>query len=751
MRKLMWFTIGFCGASAIGAYLLFGNLLAVLAVAALILSGLTWLVCRRLDQKPVPAVLLLGLALGLLWFWVYDGGYLSPVRDLDGVITQASIEILDYSYETDYGCAAEGNASWQGRTYRIRLYLNDRQILNPGNIVTGSFKFQTTDGTGEKEATFHRGNGIALIAKQVGEVTVEHPETPWWYYPGAHIRQSLIDRIVEIFPADTAAFAKALLLGDDTDLDYAVNTAFKVTGIRHIIAVSGLHVSILFGLVYMVAGKNRYLTALLGIPVLALFAAVAGFTPSVTRACLMHGLMMVGLLFEREYDPPTALAFSALVMLAVNPLVVTSVSFQLSVGCMVGIFAFAQPMKAWLLDDKRLGHATGKSMKAKLVRAFAGSVSVSLGAISITTPLSALYFGAVSLISPLTNLLTLWVVTLVFYGIMAVCALGLLWIPGAQMLALLVSWPIRYILGITQLLSRIPMAAVYTTGELVVWWLLFVYILLGLFLVMKNRKPMIFSCLAVLSLCAALLGSWIPPMLDGCRMTVLDVGQGQSIILQSYGKTYLVDCGGSYADDAADLAAETLLSMGISRIDGLILTHYDADHAGGAEMLLTRIDADALYLPAWEDTQAVAQTLSAYDGGTMYRMEQDLELRWRDTTLTVITSELRDSGNESSLCVLFQADNCDILITGDRGTLGEELLLRRIDLPELEVLVVGHHGSKYSTGQALLDKTSPQIAVISVDADNRYGHPAQEVLERLEAAGCTVLRTDEDGTIIIRR
>ena len=158
MRKLMWFTIGFCGASAIGAYLLFGNLLAVLAVVALILSGLTWLVCRRLDQKPVPAVLLLGLALGLLWFWVYDGGYLSPARDLDGVTTQASIEILDYSYETDYGCAAEGNASWQGRTYRIRLYLNDRQILNPGFLCRKKGPYCLM----EKSAFIHRPQFIRL-------------------------------------------------------------------------------------------------------------------------------------------------------------------------------------------------------------------------------------------------------------------------------------------------------------------------------------------------------------------------------------------------------------------------------------------------------------------------------------------------------------------------------------------------------------------------------------------------------------
>ena len=294
MRKLMWFTIGFCGACAVGVYLLAGNLLVVLAAVALMTAGAAWLLCRRWNKKPVATVILLGLAAGMLWFWCFDGGYLRPPRGLDGVTTKASIEILDYSFRTDYGCAAEGSASWQGRTYRIRLYLDGSQVLNPGDIVSGTFRFQTTDGTGQKAATFHRGNGITLIAKQVGEVTVDNPQTPWWYHPGAYIRQHLIDLMELVFPEDTQAFARALLLGDDTDIDYELNTAFKVSGIRHIIAVSGLHVSILFGFVYMATGKHKVLTAVLGIPVLALFAAVAGFTPSVTRACLMHGLMMVG-------------------------------------------------------------------------------------------------------------------------------------------------------------------------------------------------------------------------------------------------------------------------------------------------------------------------------------------------------------------------------------------------------------------------------------------------------------------------
>lgn len=751
MRKLMWFAVGFGTACAAGAYLPFGNVLAVLAAVSLFLAGTAWLLGKRWKPLMACAVACVGLAVGFLWFWNFDGGYLSPARELDGVTTQASVEITDYSFEAKYGICADGNALWQGKTYRIRLYLNDVNALNPGDVVSGVFRFRITHEGGQDTATFHRGNGIALLAYQAGEISVERPNLPWWHYPAAYLRETILGTIQTVFPSDTESFARALLLGDDHDLGYEINTAFKISGIRHIIAVSGLHVSILFGLIYMIAGKRKVLTTLIGLPILVLFAAVAGFTPSVVRACVMNALMMLAMLFEKEYDPPTALAFSALVMLAVNPLVVTSVSFQLSVGCMAGIFLFANRIKNWLLDDKHLGHSQGKTLKAKLVRAFAGSVAVSLGAISLTTPLSAFYFGTVSLISPLTNLLTLWMVTFAFYGIMTVCALAVISTGFAQGLAWLVSWPIRYILAVASLLADVPMAAVYTRSEPIVCWMVLCYLLLAVFLLRKGKQPLLTSCVGITGLCAALLVSWILPMTDNCRMTVLDVGQGQSIILQGEGKTFVVDCGGDYADSAADITAETLLSMGIHRIDGLILTHYDYDHAGGAGYFLSRIDADALFLPVMNEESEMALLLGDWNKGALYYLEENLELSWGNSKLTVLKSDIPNSGNESSLCVLFQSANCDILITGDRGTLGEGLLMKSYDLPKLDVLVVGHHGAADAAGEALLAKTAPQYAVISVGAHNSYGHPAQETLDRLIRAGCRILRTDMDGTIMIRR
>ena len=132
-------------------------------------------------------------------------------------------------------------------------------------------------------------------------------------------------------------------------------------------------------------------------------------------------------------------------------------------------------------------------------------------------------------------------------------------------------------------------------------------------------------------------------------------------------------------------------------------------------------------------------------------VSQDICITFDSAKITLIPSRSNLSDNESGLCVLFQTQNCDILITGDRSIAGEQELMRYLDLPELEVLIVGHHGSKYSTSVELLEKTSPEIAIISVGADNLSGHPTQETIQRLLEAGWEIYRPDLHGTIVYRR
>ena len=459
----------------------------------------------------------------------------------------------------------------------------------------------------------------------------------------------------------------------------------------------------------------------------------------------MHGLMTIALLFDKEYDPPTALSFAVLVLLCCNPWSITDVGFQLSVGCMAGISLFSTRIQSWLLEKSRLGRFRGK-WKAW----FSSGVAITISSNIVTTPLCAHYFGMVSLLGMVTNLLALWVISFVFYGIMAVCIVALVSVKTAMAIAWVISWPIRYVLLIADTISAIPVAALYTQSIYILLWLVLAYVLLAVFLLMKKKQPLLLGCCAALSLTVVLFASWMEPLTDECRVTVLDVGQGQCILLQSEGKNFLVDCGGSDDAHAADEAAALLLSQGIRKLDGLILTHYDRDHAAGAAYLLTRVGTDTLYLPNCVDTDGTASALLSYTECVTYHVTQDVTITFGDTKITLVPSESHLDNNESGLCVLYQTKNCDILITGDRSAAGERELLEHMKLPELEVLIVGHHGSKYSTCRELLIKTSPQYAMISVGAENNYGHPTDEVLQRLEEAGCVVYRTDQNGTIVYR-
>ena len=745
MRKLMWFTIGFTAACAAGVYLASGIWLLLLGVFCAV--GLMGMFFIGSAQSRRVVCLLIGCVVGFLWLFGFDRLYLQSARQLDEQALILSIEVTDYSSPTNMGVTAEGRTVLDGKTYQIQFYLNEAIPLSPGDRVEGGFVLQYTGG-GEESPTYHRGKGIFLLAYPKGANDVQHQQNVPSRYLAPVLRQKILALLESIFPADTAPFAKALLIGDTSDLSYKTVTALKISGIYHIVAVSGMHVSILFALVYMLCGKHRVFTAIFGIPILCLFAAVAGFSPSIVRACVMQVLMILALLINKEYDPPTALAAAVLLLLTGNPLTITSISFQLSVGCIVGIFLFTQRIHDYLLKDTPLGPAKGKSLKAKLTRWVVASVSVTLGAMSVTAPLCALYFGSVSVIGILTNLLILWSISFVFYGIMAACALGAVWLPLGIGISWVLSWLIRVILWVTDMISRVPVASVYTSSVYIVAWLIFAYILLTVFLKTKKKHPWILTCCLLAGLIGAIVCSWVEPRLDDFRITAVDVGQGQCLILQNDGKYYMVDCGGDTGEKAADKASQLLLSQGIFRLDGLIITHYDEDHAGGADELLSRIPADTIYLPVIDGENEIRDVLMQEYGSKIQWVEKELLLNAAD--ITIYPSDNRTDANESSLCILFQPGDCDILITGDRSFEGEAELMNQVTLPDLEILVAGHHGSKTSTSWDLLNATRPEIAIISVGADNRYGHPTWETLERLNLFGCGIYRTDLEGTIIFR-
>ena len=748
MRKLMWLSVGFALACVVGMYFLQGRWYFLASgVAAALVAVCLWLM-QRYSKIRVAAVLLFGCMIGFVWLSVFESVYLSVPRGVDNKRMILTLTATDYAQENDYGSVVQAKGNLNGKVYTMQVYLPKHTDISPGDTLTARYTLRSTLPGGSADSPYRTSGGTFLIAKAMRMPDiVETDSLPWTGYP-AYVHQIVKQTITDSLPADVAGFAIALLIGDTDGIDYETDVSFRTSGISHIIAVSGFHVTALFGFVYMLAGKKRFLAAAIGLPVLFFFAAVAGFSPSIMRACIMHSLMVIAMLFNKEYDAPTALGFAVLLMLLMNPWAVTNVGFQLSVACMIGILLFAEPIKQWIMNRQFVSRRKGRWKK--LAGGMAVSVGMSVGSTITVTPLCAYYFGVVSFVGVITNLLTLWVITAIFYCVLTVCLIGLIWMPVARILGWLVAWPIRYVLMTAKILSSLPISAVYTDSIYIVQWLIFVYILLILSLLLHKKLIRTTACCAVIALCLALTASWMPPRMDECKMTVLDVGQGQCILLQSQGKTFMVDCGGDYDTQTADIASNALLSQGIFSLDGLILTHYDADHAAGVAYLLSRIPADLIYLPNCNDAEgSIERILSVHDGLEIL-VDREVCITFDGTQITLIPSFNDLSDNESGLCVLFQRGNCDILITGDRSTAGERELMRHVDLPDLEVLIVGHHGSRYSTGYALLEKTRPEIAIISVGEDNLYGHPTDETLQRLREAGCVVYRTDLHGTVIYR-
>ena len=749
MRTLLWFTVGFsaaCGALCLG-WTVSPGLAAGILLPLLLIS---LLLRRKWEKTTALAPIVLGLLAGLLWTDCFSGTYLEPARQLDGTNRRVSISVHTVSRKTAHGATVDGQLYLEGKPYQVRLYLERDLQLRPGDRLTGSFRFRYTGEGGLQESGYHQGRAIFLVANQKGALQTERNADWSFRIMAMKLQKKLLDSLEAVFPADTLGFAKALLLGSTGDLRYETDVDFQISGIRHVIAVSGLHVSILFSVIFLASFGNRFTMPLLGFPVLALFASVAGLSPSVVRACIMQGLLILSILCNREYDAPTALAFAVLFMLVLNPMTLLSVSFQLSVGCLIGILAFAEPLCSWILDHKCMQYKKKRGRKSKFVHFLAGSLSITLSAAVVTTPLSVWHFGTVSLIGAATNLLTLWLIPFLFHGIFCACLLGLLWPAGGAAVAWLVSWGMRYVMGMAHLLADAPVSALYIRSGYLLLWLLFAYGLVAVHLLLRPRRPMVFTCCLTVGLCLALGASWLEPQLDDCRVTVLDVGQGQSVILQSEGKTFLVDCGGDYDRHAAQEAAKELRSQGLGRIDGLIVTHFDYDHVGGVPYLLSWIDCPRVYLPDTEKFLDIADKIRE-KGCPVEFVQDQIQISYGTTNMTIFPAILPDHGNESSLCVLFQPENYDILLTGDRGALGEKLLLAQTELPKLELLIAGHHGSASSTCEELLEATHPETVIISAGRDNPYGHPAPEVLARLSRYGCHIFRTDLQGTIIYRR
>ena len=342
--------------------------------------------------------------------------------------------------------------------------------------------------------------------------------------------------------------------------------------------------------------------------------------------------------------------------------------------------------------------------------------------------------------------------TAAFVGGALSVAAGALWLPLGQVLAAVVGLPIRFFLWAAEELSRLGLAAGDLDQGYYALWALFVYAVVLLYLLVpaKGKRPILPVCACVVTLCLSALLTAKTTQRQDLSLTVLDVGQGQSVVVTSGSARALIDCGGT--KDPGDTAATYLQSTGGSQLDLLILTHFHEDHAGGVLELMDRVKVRAIALPDVDRDSGLRQAITAKaqaEGIPLSFITQTSQVTLGKAQLTLYEPvEGEGTSNERCLSVLCALDQWQALLTGDMPEEEEALLAARERLPDGEVLIAGHHGSKYSTGPALLTAFQPETVVISVGY-NTYGHPAPELLERLEEGEIQVYRTDRQGTVTV--
>ena len=748
MRKLGWFSLGFFAALAICAWLIKApwgfvpGAVCVLAFGILLLAKRGW---------SVAALAALGLAAGFCWFSAYDLLFAAPVRDFSGRTISAEAVARDDAQPSNYGQSVYADAVIEGRRARVLLYFSDEAAVRPGDRVTFTAKLRAP----EDDDLYYRSIGVSLVGSvRRGTLCVQEGRQTLRTLP-LRLRRLLKDQIRAVFPEDAAPFITALLTGDRSGLSYAEKNDLSVSGIAHIVAISGMHVSILLGLISLLLGNRRRLTALLGIPTVVLFTLMTGAVPSVVRACVMQIVWLMAPLLRRENDPPTSLGLAALCVLIPNPWAVANLSFQLSFGAMAGLQLLSGAVYRKITDWPPVHRALRRRFARPITKYTAATVAATCGALIFTLPLTAARLGVVSLAALGANLLALWAVSLLFELSLLACLLGAVWLAPAKLVGLACTLLVRHILGVAGLMAGLPFTAVYTQNAFILPWLIFSYLVFACCFLPGGRKAVLpAACACALGLCLSLWLGWLDGGSRDLQMTMLDVGQGQCLVFTNGGAALMYDCGGTGDEKAGETAARYLLSRGASRLDVLVLSHYDRDHAGGVCQLLERIDVDFLYLPDIPDdsgTRADIEKCAADHGIATSYVNQDLKLSFQGGTARLFAPVTDGSDNEASVAMLLSQGEFDILATGDMPAGAERLLLSRRRLPDIEVLVAGHHGAKSSTCDTLLAQTTPETVLISVGKNNSYGHPAEETIARIEDSGAQILRTDECGNITVRR
>lgn len=575
---------------------------------------------------------------------------------------------------------------------------------------------------------------------------------PVFPHPLLRLRGAAQRRIRTLFGPRSATL-EALLLARTESLEPETRDRFTAAGLAHVLAISGLHVGVVAGVLLTVARALR-LPATLAAGGAAAgtvgYVLLLGAPYAACRAALQVVLLLVARLLQRPSDPLALLAAAALVLLAIDPLAIAEPGFQLSFAGAAALAMLRRPVLARL--PRRLPSVLREGLAAGMAAGL------------VTMPIAAVHFGRAAPVGLVSTLVAVPIVALLVPA--AGCALvASMASPSfGRFLAGAAGLGVDALQRVTAAAAALPFGHSAVTGPVAWGWLLATGGGLWLLGLRRLRKgaPSLVASVAFL----AVLVAW-PPLAEryaargALRITAIDVGQGDALAIRTpHGRWLLVDAGprSPTFDAGRSRVVPFLLRQGAKRLDLLVITHPDADHVGGAAAVVAALRVGGVLDPGVAaGRKQLVQVLreAAARGTRWYRSVPGGRVTVDGVRLELLApaaDDLEDVDDANDYSVVFRLvyGRFSALFEGDAPeSVEREVIERAGGRLSATLLKVGHHGSRTSTSEVLLDASEPSIALISVGRRNRYGHPSPEVLERLRLHSVEIHRTDREGTITV--
>lgn len=701
---------------------------------------------RRAHRLSIPCLVLVGILGGLTLAGLGASGLASSASLLDKPMETWDVTLAEDAQRSPYGAQAKARArSEDGRVVRVRVYLSseaDGLLQGSCFTVQGSLRSFSSQAAAWawRSGLIGTLDATALALETVGE-------------PGLiYLRRAALG-LLSREKGDASALLQALVCGYRAPLkEGGLYGRFQQTGLAHLVAVSGAHLTLVTAFVSLLFRAlrlgRRCILLVTGLFLLG-YVGFTGLPVSALRAAVMAAVGLLSFLGRRRSSALSALGLCLVLFIAVDVTCALSVSFILSAGSTLGILLLA-PL---FLD--------GLPRRPRIVETlFSGPLALTLASSMATQPYGAALFAQLPLVAPAANVFVAPWFTLGCLGGFAAVALGLLAPPLAPFLLAAASVACTPLLASTELMASIPFGCVGFSADPGGMALASVVLCAGLWLWWPCPRDLGRGAVATLGIACAAAILWTTHLQTRDEIVMLDVGQGDAFLVRSQGQTLLIDTGN---EDGR--LKEACGRHGIFALDAVAISHPDDDHCGSLEGLAAVTNIDKLLVAEPTLRCACASCVALIREGSKLAADSRIQglapgdrLLCGRFTLTVVWPDrfTDEGGNGDSLSLLCVYDgNGDgvgewsALFCGDAEV--EELRAMTDRLPErgIDILKVGHHGSQASLDDPLVEALDPSIALISVGEGNRYGHPSPACLETLDAVGCSVFRSDEHGDVTL--